>query len=242
MPTVKTVEVNFTFAYVDKRRKYTSKDFGLQSIPYGEGDETEADGLPAYQEELAHIKDVLCRTAEKFSLDKDCTRVTKMSLSDEWISLYNRDEDDGKLDVEVEAAVNATFELQFKKPSKNEYKEANAIDDRLLCVLNEFSVLAHGHAMCNYWSYEQKETTAMIQNTMQPIILLIVYLSAATLLILARSMQEVYSDGDGASASHVIGSVIEILIGSNVGLPILPLFITGVANIIYLLVSLLLNV
>lgn len=77
-----------------------------------------------------------------------------MSLSDEWISLYNRDEKDGKLDVEVEVAVNATFELQFKKPSKNEYKESNAIDDRLLCVLNEFSVLAHGHAMCNYWSYE----------------------------------------------------------------------------------------
>ena len=40
------------------------------------------------------------------------------------------------------------------KPSKNECKEANIIDDRLLCVLNEFSVLAHGHAMCNYWSYE----------------------------------------------------------------------------------------
>lgn len=154
MPTVKTVEVNFTFTYVDKRRKYTSKDFGLKSIPYGEGDETEADGLPAYQEELAHIKDVLCRTAEKFSLDKDCTRITKMSLSDEWISLYNHDEKDGKLDVEVEVAVNATFELQFKKPSKNENKEANAIDDHLLCVLNEFSVLAHGHAMCNYWSYE----------------------------------------------------------------------------------------
>lgn len=77
-----------------------------------------------------------------------------MSLSDEWISLYNRDEDDGKLDVEVEVAVNATFELQFKKLSKNEYKEANVIDDHLLCVLNEFSVLAHGHAMCNYWSYE----------------------------------------------------------------------------------------
>lgn len=154
MPTVKTVEVGFTFVYVDKRRKYTCKDFGLKSIPYGEGDETEADGLPAYQEELAHIKDVLCETAEKFSLDKDCTRVTKMSLSDEWISLYNRDEKDGKLDVEVEVAVNATFELQFKKPSKNENKEANVIDDRLLCVLNEFSVLAHGHAMCNYWSYE----------------------------------------------------------------------------------------
>lgn len=82
----------------------------------------------------------------------------------------------------------------------------------------------------------------MIQNTMQPIILLIAYLSAATLLILARVMQEQYSDGDGASASHVISSTIEILIGSNVGLLILPLFITGVANIIYLLVSPLLNV
>lgn len=42
IPTVKTVEVNFTFVYVDKRRKYTCKDFGLKSIPYGEGDETEA--------------------------------------------------------------------------------------------------------------------------------------------------------------------------------------------------------
>ena len=81
----------------------------------------------------------------------------------------------------------------------------------------------------------------MIQNTMQPITLLIAYLSAATLLVLARAMQEVYSDSDGASASHVIGSVIEILIGSDVGLLILPWFITGVANIIYLLVSPLLN-
>lgn len=82
----------------------------------------------------------------------------------------------------------------------------------------------------------------MIQNTMQPITLLIAYLSAATLLVLARAMQEVYSDSDGASASHAVGSTIEILIGSNVGLLILPLFITGVANIIYLLVSPLLNV
>ena len=242
MPTVKTVEVNFTFVYVDKRRKYTSKDFGFKSIPYGESDETEADGLPAYQEELAHIKDVLCRTAEKFSLDKDCTRITKMSLSDEWISLCNRDEEYGKLDVEVEVAANATLELQFKKPSKNENKEANAIDDRLLCVLNEFSVLAHGHAMCNSWSYEQKEATIMIQNTMQPIALLIAYFSAATLLILARVMQEQYYDGDGASAYHVIGSVIEILIGSDVGLLLLPLFIGGVANIVYWLESLLLNI
>lgn len=242
MPTVKTVEANFTFVYVDKRRKYTSKDFGLKSIPYGEGDETEADGLPAYQEELAHIKDVLCRTAEKFSLDKDCARITKMSLSDEWISLYNHDEKDGKLDVEVEVAVNATFELQLKKPSKNENKEANVIDDRLLCVLNEFSVLTHGYTMCNYWSYEQKEATIMIQNTMQPIMVFITYLSAATLLIFARILQEQYSDGDGVSESHVLGSVIEILIGSDVGLLILPWFITGVANIIYWLESPLLNI
>lgn len=82
----------------------------------------------------------------------------------------------------------------------------------------------------------------MIQNTMWPIIVFITYLSAATLLILARVMQEQYYDGDGASAYHVSGSVIEILIGSDVGLLILPSFITGVANIIYLLVSPLLNV
>lgn len=82
----------------------------------------------------------------------------------------------------------------------------------------------------------------MIQNTIQPITLLIAYLSAATLLVLARAMQEVYSDSDDASVSHAVGSTIEILVGSNVGLLILPLFITGVANIIYLLVSPLLNV
>lgn len=77
---------------------------------------------------------------------------------------------------------------------------------------------------------------------MQPIIVFITYFSAATLLILARVLQEQHSDGDGASAYHVIGSTIEILIGSNVGLLILPLFITGVANIIYLLISPLLNI
>lgn len=82
----------------------------------------------------------------------------------------------------------------------------------------------------------------MIQNTMQPITLLIAYLSAATLLILARAMQEVYSDDDGASAYHVIGSVIEILIGSEVGLLLLPFFITCVSNIIYWLESPLLNI
>ena len=82
----------------------------------------------------------------------------------------------------------------------------------------------------------------MIQNTMQPITLLIAYLSAAMLLVLARAMQEVYSNDDGASVSHAVGSTIEILIGSDVGLLILPWFIAGVANIIYLLVSPLLNV
>jgi hypothetical protein len=82
----------------------------------------------------------------------------------------------------------------------------------------------------------------MIQNTMQPIIFLMTYIQAAMLLIFARIMQEQYSDGDGASAYHVIGSVIEILIGSDVGLLLLPLFITCVSNIIYLLVSPLLNV
>ena len=82
----------------------------------------------------------------------------------------------------------------------------------------------------------------MIQNTMQPIIVFITYFSAATLLIFARIMQEQYSDGDGASAFHVIGSVIEILIGSDVGLLLLPLFITCVSNIIYWLESPLLNI
>ena len=82
----------------------------------------------------------------------------------------------------------------------------------------------------------------MIQNTMQPIIVFIAYLSAATLLIFARMLQGQYSDGDGVSEYHVIGSVIEILIGSDVGLLILPLFITGVANIIYWLESPLLNI
>ena len=82
----------------------------------------------------------------------------------------------------------------------------------------------------------------MIQNTMQPITLLIAYLSAATLLVLARAMQEVYSDSDGASVSHAVGSAIEILIGSDVGLLLLPLFITCVSNIIYWLESPLLNI
>ena len=77
---------------------------------------------------------------------------------------------------------------------------------------------------------------------MQPVIALMTYTQAAILLIFARIMQEQYYDGDGASAYHVIGSAIEILIGSDVGLLLLPLFITGVANIIYWLESPLLNI
>lgn len=45
------VEIGFTFYYTDKRLKYTSKDFGIKSIPYGEGDDAEADALPAYEDE-----------------------------------------------------------------------------------------------------------------------------------------------------------------------------------------------
>lgn len=83
MPTVKTVEVNFTFAYADKRRKYTSKDFGLKSIPYGDSDETEADGLPAYQEELAHVKNVLLETISKVDSENRNVRINELTLSDE---------------------------------------------------------------------------------------------------------------------------------------------------------------
>lgn len=113
MPTVKTVEVNFTFVYVDKRRKYTAKDFGLKSIPYGEGDETEADGLPAYQEELAHVKNVLLETISKVDSENRNVRINEPTLSDEWISLYNFDNKHNKLDIEIEIAVNTTLEIQI---------------------------------------------------------------------------------------------------------------------------------
>ena len=77
---------------------------------------------------------------------------------------------------------------------------------------------------------------------MQPVIALMTYIQVAILLIFARIMQEQYSDCDGASASHVIGSVVEILIGSDVGSLLLPLFITCVSNVIYWLESPLLNI
>ena len=154
MPTVKTVEVNFTFVYVDKRRKYTSKDFGLKSIPYGEGDETEADGLPAYQEELEHVKDVLCRTAEKFSLDKDCTRITKMSLSDEWISLYNFDNKHNKLDIEIEIAVSTTLDIQINRLPDKEYDEDGIIYNKVMTILSDLEELSYGRATSRSYSYE----------------------------------------------------------------------------------------
>lgn len=52
MPTVKTVEVGFTFVYVDKRRKYTCKDFGLKSIPYGVPDDW---NVKSYSDDMDEI-------------------------------------------------------------------------------------------------------------------------------------------------------------------------------------------
>lgn len=79
------VEVGFTFYYTDKRLKYTSKDFGIKSIPYGEGDDAEADALPAYEDELSLVNDVL-RKAEKSFNDEPITGVKEInveSISDE---------------------------------------------------------------------------------------------------------------------------------------------------------------
>ena len=100
------VEVGFTFYYTDKRLKYTSKDFGIKSIPYGESDDAEADALPAYEDELSLVNDVL-RKAEKSFNEKTITGAKGInieSISDEWISLYNHDEKEGKLTVEIEVA------------------------------------------------------------------------------------------------------------------------------------------
>lgn len=154
MPTVKTVKVNFTFVYVDKRRKYTCKDFGLKSIPYGEGDETEADGLPAYQEELEHVKNVLLETISKINSKNRNVHINKPALSDEWISLYNNDKKNNKLDIEIEIAIHATIDIQVHNLPANEYNADDIIYDKLKMVLNELSKLTYGHTICNYYSYE----------------------------------------------------------------------------------------
>ena len=157
MPTVKTVEVNFTFVYVDKRRKYTCKDFGLKSIPYGEGDETEADGLPAYQEELAHVKNVLLETISKVDSENRNVRINEPTLSDEWISLYNFDSKDNKLDIEIEIAVSTTLYIQISRLPDNEYEEEGIIYNKVMMILSDLEELSNGRATSRSYSYDQKE-------------------------------------------------------------------------------------
>lgn len=159
MPTVKTVEVNFTFVYVDKRRKYTSKDFGLKSIPYGESDETEADGLPAYQEELAHVKNVLLETISKVDSENRNVRINEPTLSDEWISLYNFDNKHNKLDIEIEIAVNTTLDIQINRLPDKEYDEEGIIYNKVMMILRDLEELSNGRATSRSYSYEQKVHT-----------------------------------------------------------------------------------
>lgn len=154
MPTAKTVEVNFTFVYVDKRRKYTSKDFGLKSIPYGESDETEADGLPAYQEELAHVKNVLLETISKVDSENRNVRINEPTLSDEWISLYNFDSKDNKLDIEIEIAVNTTLNIQINRLPDKEYDEDGIIYNKVMMILRDLEELSNGRATSRSYSYD----------------------------------------------------------------------------------------
>lgn len=154
MPSVKTVEVNFTFVYVDKRRKYTSKDFGLKSIPYGENDETEADGLPAYQEELEHVQNVLCDVINKVNSKSRNTHIRKPSLSVEWISLYNFDNKHNKLDIEIEIAVNTTLDIQINRLPDNEYDEEGIIYNKVMMILSDLEELSNGRATSRSYSYD----------------------------------------------------------------------------------------
>lgn len=150
----KQVDVRFTFKYLDRRRKYTCRDFGLKSIPYGEGDDTEADGLPAYQEELSHVKDVLCQAIGKFNSSNDGVHITAPTLSDEWISLYNRDEKRNKLDVEIEVAVKTTMDCQFNNLPDDKWKESDVICDKVKDALKELASLSNGCAFPDSCSYD----------------------------------------------------------------------------------------
>lgn len=154
MPTVKAVEVNFTFVYVDKRRKYTSKDFGLKSIPYGENEETETDGLPAYQEELEYIQNVLHDVISKINSKSRNTHVNKPSLSNEWISLYNFDNKHNKLDIEIEIAVNTTLDIQINRLPDNEYDEEGIIYNKVMMILHDLEELSNGRATSRSYSYD----------------------------------------------------------------------------------------
>lgn len=154
MPTTKEVEVKFTFEYIDIRPKYTCKDFGLKSIPYGESDETYADGLPAYQEELSHISDIVRDAIDKFNHKNVGVYIQEPTLSDEWITLYNCDMERGKLSVEVQIAVTKTFDMQFNHLPTEKWKETDVICDKVDDVLKELSSLSNGNAKCDYCGYD----------------------------------------------------------------------------------------
>lgn len=150
------VEVGFTFYYTDKRLKYNSKDFGIKSIPYGEGDDAEADALPAYEDELSLVNAVL-HEAEKSFNEKPITgakRINIESISDEWISLYNHDEKEGKLTVEIEVAVYLNLTIQADNVPTNDWYKSTFIGDKVKDVLSALSLLSNGEAQYDYCSYE----------------------------------------------------------------------------------------
>ena len=154
MPTLKTIDIRFTFTYVDKRRKYTCKDFGLKYITYDESDETEAEGLPAYQEELEHVQNVLCDVISKVNSKSRNTHISKPSLSDEWISLYNFDNKHNKLDIEIEIAVSTTLDIQINRLPDNEYDEEGVIYNKVMMILRDLEELSNGRATSRSYSYD----------------------------------------------------------------------------------------
>ena len=150
------VEVGFTFYYTDKRLKYTSKDFGIKSIPYGESDDAQADVLPAYEDELSLVNDLL-HEAEKSFNEKPITGAKGInieSISDEWISLYNNDEKDDKLTVEIEVAVHLNLTIQADNAPTNDWDKSTFIGDKVKDVLSALSLLSNGEAQYDYCSYE----------------------------------------------------------------------------------------
>lgn len=154
MSTSKEVEVKFTFEYIDMRPKYTCKDFGLKSIPYGESDETYADGLPAYQEELSHINDIVCDAIDKFNHKNVGVYIQEPTLSDEWITLYNCDMEHGKLRVEVQIAVTTIFNMQFNHLPTDKWKKTDVICNKVNDVLKELAELSNGRALPDSCSYD----------------------------------------------------------------------------------------
>lgn len=151
------VEVGFTFNYIDKRLKYTSKDFGIKSIPYGESDDVQADALPAYEEELSHVKDVLHEATNSFNDTNIDTgnEINIESISDEWISLYNYDEKGSKLTVEIEVAVHLNLTIPTDDMlSTDEHYEMGFICDKASEFVHELSSLSNGAAKLDYCSYD----------------------------------------------------------------------------------------